>query len=100
MKELLNKDSGHSLVVMTAEGLQKALETVYVRAREAAVTDVNQSRGAHEESALVSKQEAMALLGKSANTLWKWSRRGYLVPIKIGGTLKYKVSDIYKILGV
>lgn len=31
-------------------------------------------------------------------TLWRWKKRGYLVPIEVGGKRRYRMSDIKKIL--
>lgn len=31
-------------------------------------------------------------------TLWRWAKRGYLVPIKVGGKNKYRNSDTKAIL--
>lgn len=98
MDSVLNKDIGHSFVVMTEESFQKALEMVYFRAKEAAATEIG-ARTPQEEDIVISKNEAMDILGKSASTLWKWERRGYLVPRRIGGRVMYKASEIYKILG-
>lgn len=98
MKEFISKDMGHSLVVMTADSFQKALEVVYARAKEAVLAEIR-TPAPGECEMMITKGEAMSLLGKSANTLWKWSRRGYLVPTKVGGRVMYKTSDINRILG-
>lgn len=97
MKEFLNKDMDHSLVFMTAESFQKALDVVYTRAKEAALAEIR-TRAEEDNEMMITKEEAMSLLGKSANTLWKWSRRGYLIPIKVGGRVMYKRSTINRIL--
>ena len=34
-----------------------------------------------------------------ASTLWRWRKRGYLVPVSIGGKRRYRLSEIKKILG-
>jgi hypothetical protein len=98
MDRLLNKDTGHSFVVLTEEDFQKALEMVYSRAKEAAVAGINMQIPRKEDT-LLSKNEAMTILGKSANTLWKWERRGYLVPLRVGGRVMYKEHDLRRILG-
>lgn len=96
MNDLLNNASAHSLIVMTAENFQKALDAVYARAKQAAVEDLD-ARSQKVAEPLIAKQEAMQTLGKSANTLWKWARRGYLKPVKVGGRVMYRVSDLHKI---
>lgn len=42
----------------------------------------------------LSAGEVSELLKVSQNTLWRWSKTGYLVPIKVGRTSQYKQSDI------
>ena len=32
------------------------------------------------------------------SSLWRWRKRGYLVPAEIGGKRRYKMSDIRRIL--
>lgn len=97
MNDLLNTASGHSLIVMTEENFQKALDAVYARAKQAAVQDLD-ARSQKVTEPLIAKQEVMQTLGKSANTLWKWARRGYLKPVKVGGRVMYKQADINRIL--
>lgn len=38
------------------------------------------------------------LFGVCDATLWHWNRRGYLTSIKIGSKVRYRKSDIQKIL--
>ncbi|KAB3719411.1 helix-turn-helix domain-containing protein, partial [Phocaeicola vulgatus] len=32
-------------------------------------------------------------------TLWHWSKKNYLKPVKVGNKVRYRQSDIQKILG-
>lgn len=50
----------------------------------------------HETYLNVAKVTEM--LGVDRSTLWRWSQSQYLVPIKIGGKIRYKMSDINKII--
>ncbi len=42
--------------------------------------------------------EACKQLGISRATLWRWRKVNYLIPVEIGGTLRYKQSDIDNLL--
>jgi len=98
MENVLN--TGHSLLLMTSESLHEALEDVFVRAKEAAFAEMDaRARVAQDKDRLITKQDTMRMLGKSANTLWKWAKRGYLVPIKVGGRVMYNLKDINRICG-
>ncbi len=46
------------------------------------------------------RPEVMSILRRCDSTLTKWSRRGYLVPVLVGGKYLYKKADVMKILGI
>lgn len=46
-----------------------------------------------------SSEQVAKILDVDKTTLWRWANRGVLVPIKIGGKNRYKMSDIKQILG-
>lgn len=46
----------------------------------------------------VSSEKAIELLDICKTTLWRWKKRNYLVPIRVGGNERYRMSDIKKIL--
>lgn len=48
---------------------------------------------------LLNKEEAKRLLGVCDATLWHWANKGYLMPVKIGTKVRYRASDVNKILG-
>jgi len=39
-------------------------------------------------------QQVSEMLGVNLSTLFRWNKRGYLVPLEIGGKRKYRKSDI------
>lgn len=51
-----------------------------------------------EGSPLISCAQACKMLGKSRPTLWRWDKLGYLVPIRVGVSTMYKMSDIQALL--
>lgn len=46
---------------------------------------------------LVSADETAVILGVKRNSLWRWAKSGYLIPVKIGRTCYYKRGDIDKL---
>lgn len=50
-----------------------------------------------EEDYLTAKETADKL-GVDLSTLWRWNKSGYLKKIKVGKSVKYKGSDIRKLM--
>lgn len=46
----------------------------------------------------LTKDEVKAICGVCDATLWHWNKKNYLNIIKIGNKVKYKMSDVQKIL--
>jgi hypothetical protein len=46
----------------------------------------------------VPRLEACNTLKVDQSTLFRWAKRGYLVPIEVGGKRMYKMSDLKRIL--
>jgi len=46
-----------------------------------------------------SPKQTCEILDIDPSTLWRWHKKGYLVPIEVGGKRRYRMSDIKKILG-
>ena len=47
---------------------------------------------------LVSKGEVKRMLKVCDTTLWTWAKRNYLVPVKIGSRVNYRLSDVKRIM--
>lgn len=45
-----------------------------------------------------SREKVAELLDVDKSTLWRWAKRGILVPIEIGGKRRYKMSDVRRML--
>lgn len=43
---------------------------------------------------LLTKEQVMHILSVSAPTLWRWGKVGYLVPVEVGGQVRYRSQDI------
>ncbi len=44
------------------------------------------------------REQVCGILNVDQSTLWRWAKRGYLVPVEIGGKRRYKMSDVKAIL--
>jgi len=47
---------------------------------------------------LVSPKETSQMFDVDLSTLYRWDKLGYLTKIKIGGKVRYRMSDIQKLL--
>lgn len=45
-----------------------------------------------------SREKVAEILDVDLSTLWRWAKRGLLVPISIGGKRRYKMSDVRRLL--
>lgn len=46
----------------------------------------------------VSPKKTAEIFDVDASTLWRWKKKGYLIPVEVGGKRRYKMSDINRIL--
>lgn len=51
------------------------------------------------DNELVNADDTAKILGVKKNSLWRWSKNGYLMPVKIGRKCFYKQADIDRIKG-
>ena len=90
IKELLSSEAQISIVVTPADLKEFAIcivnETLAIKTEQK-----------HDEEVYLSPTETAMKLGVSKNTLWRWAKAGYLVPVKIGRKSMYKISNINKI---
>jgi predicted DNA-binding transcriptional regulator AlpA len=47
-----------------------------------------------EEEKLISPRETKDKLKISTTTLWRWDNSGYLKPVRVGGLVRYRLSDV------
>ena len=45
-----------------------------------------------------SPKQVSEILNVDQTTLWRWAKRGYLIPIKIGGKNRYRMSEVKAML--
>ena len=47
---------------------------------------------------LLAMPDVQAVFGRSPRTIRRWIRRGHLVPVRIGGAVFFRESDIRKLI--
>lgn len=63
--------------------------------REELERDLSRSR----KEVFLTKDKVMEMLDVSSSTLWRWQKVGYLVPVSVGGSNRFRLSDINRIIG-
>lgn len=51
-----------------------------------------------DNDVLLTKKEVMDKLHVSSTTLWQWARDEYLIPVKVGSRINYRLEDINNLL--
>lgn len=83
------------LMVVSLNDLKELFKEIYDE-REAEKKAVADNEHDNE---LVGADDTARILGVKTNTLWRWSKSGYLIPVKIGRKPFYKQADIDRIKG-
>lgn len=90
IQNLLDSGANVSVVVSVADLKEFAMtiinETLELRMKE------------FKKETYLSPDEVAEKLGVSTNTLWRWNRDKYLMPIKMGRKSRYKLSDVEKLM--
>ena len=83
-------------ITLTGKGVSAIAKVIqsYMREEEELQEDAQTV-----EDTLLSKQEVKEKLNVSDTTLWLWAKKNYLVPVKIGRRVMYRMTDIQKIIG-
>ena len=90
INELINTDANISVVVSVADLKEFALNVV---AEAMAAKEAEK-----KEEKYLTPDDVADMVGVSKNTLWRWEKEKYLIPIKVGRKSRYKLSDVKSIL--
>lgn len=98
MKDLLSilrEAPGSIRLEVSGEDLLAFSSNLINRAKEELATQVAEARKVR----FLTKEQVKELCGVCDATLWHWNRKGYLKAVKIGNKIRYRTSDIQRILG-
>lgn len=98
MKDLLSilRDAPGSIrLEVSGEDLLAFSKSLIDRAKEELAAQVAEAR----KERYLTKEQVKELCGVCDTTLWHWNRKGYLKAVKVGNKVRYRTSDIQRILG-
>lgn len=98
MKDLLSilrEAPGSIRMEVSGEDLLAFSSNLINRAKEELATQVAEARKVR----FLTKEQVKELCGVCDATLWHWNRKGYLKAVKIGNKIRYRTSDMQRILG-
>ena len=96
LMSILSTGNANIKLEITGEDLRNFSEELISRA----VNEVAMVMQDNKEDCLLTKEETKKRLGVCDATLWHWDKKSYLKPVKVGSKVKYRESDVKKILGV
>lgn len=67
-------------------------------AREIISEFIAEYQPAKEEDVLLTPEQTATKIQTTKVTLWRWAKQGYLSPVRVGGKVFYKESDIKKLM--
>lgn len=80
-------------IVIKASHLKELASQLIEKVRDEFTTEEERAN----QNTYLTTEAVCKMLGKTRSTLWRWEKAGYLVPVKVGKTLKYRLSDVLKI---
>ena len=92
--ELLESGQSNLIIQVRGEDLLKFTEDIMERAAE---NERLRIENEEQRDILIPKEQVLTMLGVCDATLWQWSKRNYLVPVKAGRKVMYRKSDIDKL---
>lgn len=91
---MIESNDANCIIAVSGKELMAFVDSLNKKAAEKA-EEIYQQRLSEE---FYTRQEMMTKYKLSDAVLYKWSRMGYLVPLKMGGKALYRKSDVERIL--
>ena len=92
---ILRDAPGSIRLEVSGEDLLAFSKSLIDRAKEELATQVAEAR----KERYLTKEQVKELCDVCDATLWHWNRKGYLKAVKVGNKVRYRTSDIQRILG-
>jgi len=91
---IITNGAGKVKFEVTSEDLLSFSNDLINRARNELSVEIAEAR----KEKYLTKQDVKNLCGVCDATLWHWNKKNYLNIVKIGNKVKYRMSDVQKIL--
>lgn len=91
IREILNSGTTALLVVSPADLQEFALSLISEREEE-------KKSNIPAPETYLTQDEVATKLRVDKSTLWRWGKSGYLSKVRVGGKVRYRLSDITKIM--
>lgn len=69
------------------------------RFRDEIVSEITQKLASQKSETLLTVKQTCAILGINRSTLYRWAQSHYFEPVKLGGKVLYRESDVKSIRG-
>lgn len=90
----LAKEAPGTIIAVRADDLMEANTRLIDQVR----ADLEKELAERNTATLMTRETVLEQLNVSPTTLWRWEKRGYLVPVEVGGQRRYKSTDIKRIM--
>lgn len=91
---IIQNGNGNIKLEVTGEDLLIFSNRLINQAKEELSTVLAEER----KEKYLTKEEVKQLCDVCDTTLWHWARKNYLKPVKVGNKVRYRQSDIQKLL--
>lgn len=92
------KNYPQASITVNASDLERFGVDLLQKARNEYEAEIMERINAEREHALLTAKEVAAFFSVSTKTITRWRKAGYLVPVSVGGLLKYRRSDCRQLL--
>lgn len=94
IQDIINTGANITLAV-SANDLREFARTIVEQTKN----DIEASIAESRSEVYYTPEQVVSMLNVSKMTLWRWNEKNYLKTVKVGGLIRYRKSDINKILG-
>lgn len=92
----IEKCGDHISITLTGKGVSAIARVIQSRLDAEDNMPLEEER--KDDDTLISKQDVKDRFNVSDTTLWLWGKKNYLVPVKIGRKVMYRLSDIKRLV--